>query len=56
MQQQSEIKLQAFSFQTEINAPTCFGGSKGKDVNVPIADRLYDQHLVKLRQEGLFDG
>ena len=26
------------------------------EVNVPIADRLYDQHLVQLRREGEIDG
>jgi hypothetical protein len=26
------------------------------EVNVPIADRLYDQHLVQLRREGAIDG
>ncbi len=26
------------------------------DVNVPMADRLYDQHLVQLRREGAIDG
>ena len=26
------------------------------DVKVPIADRLYDQHLDQLRREGEIDG
>jgi hypothetical protein len=26
------------------------------DENVPIADRLYDEHLELLRKEGLIDG
>jgi hypothetical protein len=32
------------------------GDDRWYDVNVPIADRLYDQHLVQLRQEGAIDG
>ena len=37
------------------------GGDKTGDdrwyqVNVPIADRLFDQHLVQLRREGAIDG
>jgi hypothetical protein len=26
------------------------------DVNVPVTDRLYDEHLAQLREEGLIDG
>jgi hypothetical protein len=32
------------------------GNYRWYDVNVPIADRLYDQHLVQLRHEGEIDG
>jgi hypothetical protein len=32
------------------------GDDRWYDVNVPIADRLYDQHLVQLRREGAIDG
>ena len=32
------------------------GDNRWYDVNVPIADRLYDQHLVQLRREGEIDG
>lgn len=32
------------------------GDDRWYDVNVPIADRLYDQHLVQLRREGEIDG
>ena len=36
------------------------GDKKGADrwyeINVPVADRLYDEHLAQLRREGLLDG
>jgi hypothetical protein len=32
------------------------GDDRWYDVNVPIADRLYDDHLAQLREEGLIDG
>jgi len=32
------------------------GDNRWYDVNVPIADRLYDQHLEQLRREGEIDG
>ena len=32
------------------------GDDRWYDVNVPIADRLYDQHLDQLRREGDIDG
>jgi hypothetical protein len=32
------------------------GDDRWYDVNVPIADRLYDEHLVQLRREGAIDG
>lgn len=32
------------------------GDSRWYDVNVPIADRLYDEHLELLRKEGLING
>lgn len=32
------------------------GDSRWYDDHVPIADRLYDEHLLLLRKEGLFDG
>jgi hypothetical protein len=32
------------------------GADRWYDVNVPMADRLYDQHLVQLRREGAIDG
>ena len=32
------------------------GADRWYDVNVPIADRLYDEHLEQLRSEGLIDG
>ena len=32
------------------------GSSRWYDVHVPIADRLYDEHLEQLRREGEIDG
>lgn len=32
------------------------GDDRWYDENVPIADRLYDEHLDTLRKEGLIDG
>ena len=32
------------------------GNNRWDDVNVPIADRLYDEHLEQLRREGVIDG
>lgn len=32
------------------------GDKRWYDVNVPIADRLYDEHLDALRKEGLING
>ena len=32
------------------------GDERWYDVNLQIADRLYDQHLVQLRHEGAIDG
>jgi hypothetical protein len=32
------------------------GNDRWYDENVPIADRLYDEHLKILRKEGLNDG
>ncbi|MNF93889.1 hypothetical protein D3C84_765800 [compost metagenome] len=32
------------------------GDNRWYDVNVPVADRLYDQHLEQLRKECLIDG
>ncbi|OIN91430.1 MAG: addiction module toxin RelE [Comamonadaceae bacterium CG1_02_60_18] len=32
------------------------GDDRWYDVNVPMADRLYDQHLVQLQREGEIDG
>lgn len=32
------------------------GDDRWYDVNVPMADRLYDQHLEQLRREGAIDG
>lgn len=32
------------------------GDDRWYDVNIPVADRLYDEHLEQLREEGLIDG
>ena len=32
------------------------GDARWYDVHIPIADRLYDEHLEQLRKEGLIDG
>ena len=32
------------------------GDDRWYDVNVPIADRLYDERLIQLRREGAIDG
>ncbi|MEI7954421.1 MAG: type II toxin-antitoxin system RelE/ParE family toxin [Verrucomicrobiota bacterium] len=50
-----------FAFDPRRCAILLLGGDKtGNDrwyeINVPIADRLYDEHLDTLRKEGLFDG
>lgn len=47
-----------YAFNPLRNAILLLGGDKtGKDrwyeIHVPIADRLYDKHIVELREEGL---
>lgn len=32
------------------------GSSRWYEINVPVADRLYEEHLEELRREGLIDG
>lgn len=32
------------------------GNARWYDVNIPIADRIYDKHLEQLRKEGLTNG
>jgi len=32
------------------------GDDRWYEINVPVADRLYDEHLAQLRREGLLDG
>ncbi len=32
------------------------GNARWYDVNIPIADRIYDKHLEQLRKEGLING
>ncbi len=50
-----------YAFDPRRMAILLIGGDKTGDdrwyqVNVPIADRLYDQHLEQLRREGAMDG
>ena len=50
-----------YAFDPRRMAILLIGGDKTGDdrwyeVNVPIADRLYDEHLEQLRKEGLSDG
>lgn len=50
-----------YAFDPRRSAILLIGGDKtgdGRwyDVNVPVADRLYDEHLEQLRKEGLIDG
>lgn len=50
-----------YAFDPRRSAILLIGGDKTGDkrwydVYVPIADRLYDEHLQQLRQEGLIDG
>lgn len=50
-----------YAFDPRRNAILLIGGDKTGDkrwydINVPVADRLYDEHLEQLRKEGLIDG
>jgi hypothetical protein len=50
-----------YAFDPRRSAILLIGGDKTGDgrwyeTNVPIADRLYDEHLAQLRKEGLIDG
>jgi hypothetical protein len=50
-----------YAFDPTRNAILLIGGDNTGDdrwyeINVPIADRLYDEHLEQLRKEGLIDG
>ena len=50
-----------YAFDPRRSAILLLGGDKTGDdrwyvVNIPVADRLYDEHLVELRKEGLLDG
>ena len=50
-----------YAFDPTRSAILLIGGDKTGDdrwyeVNVPIADRVYDAHLDQLRREGLIDG
>ena len=50
-----------YAFDPLRNAILLIGGDKTGDdrwydVNVPIGDRLYDEHLEELRKEGKIDG
>ena len=50
-----------YAFDPRRSAILLIGGDKTGDdrwydVHVPIADRLYDEHLAQLRKEGLISG
>ena len=50
-----------YAFDPRRSAILLIGGNKTGDdrwyvTHVPIADRLYDEHLEQLRKEGLIDG
>ena len=50
-----------YAFDPRRMAILLIGGDKTGDkrwyeVNVPIADRLYEEHLEQLRREGVIDG
>ena len=50
-----------YAFDPRRSAILLIGGDKTGDArwyeaNLPIADQLYDEHLVQLRKEGLIDG
>lgn len=50
-----------YAFDPRRHAILLIGGDKTGDnrwyeINVPIADRLYEEHLEQLRKEGLIDG
>ena len=50
-----------YAFDPRRSAILLIGGDKTGDgrwyeVHVPIADRLYDEHLDELRKDGLTDG
>jgi hypothetical protein len=50
-----------YAFDPRRAAILLLGGDKTGDKrwyeqNIPIADRLYDEHLAQLRMEGLIDG
>lgn len=50
-----------YAFDPQRSAILLIGGDKTGDdrwydMHVPIADRLYDEHLEQFRKEGLIDG
>lgn len=50
-----------YAFDPRRSAILLLGGDKTGDdrwyvVNIPLADRLYDEHLDELRKDGLLDG
>lgn len=60
VQHQGEPIRILYAFDPRRTAVLLLGGRKGGDDRwydefVPLADRLYDQHLAELREEGLID-
>lgn len=43
------------SMRWEIEYTDKTGNKRWYEINVPIADRLYDEHVEQLRKEGLID-
>ncbi len=60
-QHEGRLYRTLYSFDPRRSAILLIGGDKtGNDrwyeVNIPIADQLYDNHLQQLRKEGLING
>ncbi len=57
----NEAEQESYAFDPRRAAILLIGGDKTGDdrwyeINVPVADRLYDQHLELLRKEGSTNG
>jgi len=61
IQHQGDPYRVLYAFDPLRNAILLLGGNKAGDdrwyeKNVPVADKLYDEHLKQLRKEGLING
>lgn len=45
-----------YAFDPRRMAILLLGGDRWYEINVPLADRLYDEHLAQLRREGWLNG